>query len=108
LGRPAEATHEADAALLAVHWARVDAVLAQAGTLSGKVLLTRSLPMSKDDTHMLIGHSTSGAETLAAKVPGAHVVSAFGTVPSEVLFPAFERREKAIARLHFTCLNSTG
>ncbi len=43
---------------------------------------------------MVIGHTTSGAEALAAKVPKTFVVSAFSTVPSEVLFPVFERREK--------------
>jgi predicted dinucleotide-binding enzyme len=94
VGTPADAAQDADAVLLAVHWTRLDDVLAQAATLSGKVLLTCSLPMSKDDTHMVIGHTTSGAEALAAKVPGAHVVSAFSTVPSEVLFPVFERRGK--------------
>lgn len=94
VGTPADASDDADALLLAVHWTRLDDVLAQAGTLSGKVPLTCSLPMSKDDTHMVIGHTTSGAETLAAKVRGAHVVSAFSTVPSEVLFPVFERRGK--------------
>jgi len=71
VGTPAEAARDADALLLAVHWTRVDDVLAQAGTLTGKVLLTCSLPMSKDDTHLLIGHTTSGAEALAAKVRGA-------------------------------------
>jgi 8-hydroxy-5-deazaflavin:NADPH oxidoreductase len=93
-GTPAEAARDADALLLAVHWTRVDDVLAQAGNLSGKALLTCSLPMNKDDTHMVIGHTTSGAEALAAKVPRAHVVSAFTTVPSEVLFPVFKRRGK--------------
>jgi 8-hydroxy-5-deazaflavin:NADPH oxidoreductase len=94
VGSPADATRHADAVLLAVHWTRVDDVLAQAGTLSGKALLTCSLPMNKDDTQLVIGHTTSGAEALAAKVRGAHVVSAFSTVPSEVLFPVFERRGK--------------
>lgn len=94
VGTPVEATRDADAVLLAVHWTRVDDVLAQAGNLSGKVLLTCSLPMSKDDSHMVIGHTTSGAEALAAKATGAHVVSAFSTAPSEVLFPIFERRGK--------------
>jgi 8-hydroxy-5-deazaflavin:NADPH oxidoreductase len=41
---------------------------------------------------MALGLSTSGAETLAAKVPGAHVVSASSTAPSEVLFPVFDGR----------------
>ena len=92
-GSPAEAAH-ADAVLLAVHWTRVDDVLAQAGSLKGKTVLTCSLPMSQDDSHLVIGHTSSGAEALAAKLPEAHVVSAFGTVPSEVLFPVFERRGK--------------
>jgi 8-hydroxy-5-deazaflavin:NADPH oxidoreductase len=95
LGTPAEAAGDADALLLAVHWTRVDDVLAQAGTLSGKTLLTCSMPMSADDSRMVVGYSTSGAEILAEKVPGAHVVSAFGTVPSEVLFPVFERRGRS-------------
>jgi predicted dinucleotide-binding enzyme len=56
VGTPADATRDADAVLLAVHWTRVDDVLAQAGTLAGTVLLTRSLPMSKDDMHIVIGH----------------------------------------------------
>jgi predicted dinucleotide-binding enzyme len=52
------------------------------------------LPLSKDDSHLVIGHTRSGAEALAAKVRGAHVVSAFSTVPSEVLFRVFERRRR--------------
>jgi 8-hydroxy-5-deazaflavin:NADPH oxidoreductase len=94
VGTPSDAAKNADALLLAVHWTSVDDVLAQAGVISGKTLLTCSLPMSKDDSRMVIGLTTSGAEALAAKVPGAHVVSAFSTVPSEVLFPVFERRGK--------------
>jgi len=94
VGTPAEATRGADAVLLAVHWTRVDDVLAEAGDLSGKTLLSCSLPMNADDTSMVIGHSTSGAEVLAQKVPGAHVVCAFSTVPSEVLAAVFERRKK--------------
>ena len=84
-------TH-ADAIVLAIHWTRVDDVLAQAGKLSGATVLTCSLPMSKDDTHLVLGLPTSGAEALAAKAPGAHVVSAFSTALSEVLFPVFEGR----------------
>jgi predicted dinucleotide-binding enzyme len=43
----------------------------------------------------LLGHTTSGAEALAKKVPGAEVVSAFNNVPSEVLFGVFKARGKA-------------
>jgi len=94
-GTPEEAARDADAVLLAVHWSRVDDVLKQAGGLSGKVIVTCSLPMNAEDTDLVIAHTSSGAEELSKKVRRAHVVSAFGTVPSEVLFPVFETKRKA-------------
>ena len=89
-GTPAEAAEEADALLLAVHWSRVDDVLKKAGDLSGKVVVSCSLPMNADDTALAIGRTSSGAEKLAKKIPKARVVSAFNTLPSEVLFNVFE------------------
>jgi predicted dinucleotide-binding enzyme len=91
-GTPKEAAQDADALLLAVHWSRADEVLNQAGGVAGKVIVTCSLPMNEADTELLVGHTSSGAEELAKKVPRAAVVSAFGTIPSEVLFPVFEAR----------------
>jgi len=93
-GTPREAAQDADALLLAVHWSRFDDVLKQAGDLSGKVIVTCSLPMNADDTDLVIAHTSSGAEELAKKVPKARVVSAFGTVPSEVLFDVYEAKRK--------------
>lgn len=89
-GTPAEAARDADVVLLAVHWSRVDEVLNQAGDLTGKVIVTCSMPMNADDTELVVGRTSSGAEELAKKAPSAHVVSAFGTVPSEVFFSVFE------------------
>src|SRR5256712_1197163 len=94
-GTPGEAAREADALLLAVHWSRIDDVLHQAGDVSGKVIVSCSLPMNADDADLVIAHTSSGAEALAKRVPKARVVSAFGTVPSEVLFGVFEARRKA-------------
>lgn len=94
-GTPAEAARSADTLLLAVHWSRVDDVLRQASDLSGKVIITCSLPMNTDDTELVVAHTSSGAEELAKKVPEARVVSAFGTVPSEVLFAVYETRGDA-------------
>ncbi len=94
-GTPGEAALDSDALLLAVHWSRVDDVLRQAGDLSGKILLTCSLPMNADDTALTIAHESSGAEALAQKVPRARVVSAFNTVPSEVLAGVFAARRRA-------------
>ena len=94
-GTPGEAAREADALLLAVHWSRVDDALKQAGDVSGKVIVSCSLPMNADDTGLVIAHTSSGAEELARKLPKARVVSAFNTVPSEVLFGVFAARRKA-------------
>ena len=78
--------------LLAVHWSRVDDVLKQAGDLSGTIIVCCSLPMSADDTRLVVAHTSSGAEALAKKVRKAHVVSAFSTVPSEALFDVYRRK----------------
>ncbi len=84
---------ECDVVLLAVHWSRVDEVLKETGPLAGKIVISCSLPMSEDDSGLVLGHTTSGAETLQKKLPKAKVVSAFQTVPSEVFFGVFEKRK---------------
>src|SRR5438477_6184348 len=48
-GTPREAAQEADTVLLAVHWSRIEDVLHQTGDLSGKVIVTCSLPMNEDN-----------------------------------------------------------
>jgi predicted dinucleotide-binding enzyme len=94
-GTPREAAQDADALLLAVHWSRMDDVLKQAGDLSGKVVLSCSLPMNAEDTELVVGGRSSGAEELAKRIPDARFVSAFNTVPSEVLFGVYEAKGEA-------------
>ena len=104
-GTPREAVQEADTLLLAVHWSRIDDVLDRAGVsasaeasadgLSAKVVITCSLPMNDDNTELVVAHTSSGAEELAMMIPKANAVSAFNTVPSEVLFGVYESRNKA-------------
>jgi predicted dinucleotide-binding enzyme len=94
-GTPEDAARDADVLLLAVHWSRVDDVLKQAGDVSGKVIVTCCLPMSSDDSELVVANVSSAAEEVAKKAPRARVVSAFGTVPSEVLFDVFEAKRKA-------------
>jgi 8-hydroxy-5-deazaflavin:NADPH oxidoreductase len=95
---PREAALNADALLLAVHWSRVADVLKKAGDLSGKVIVTCSLPMNADDTKLVIAHTSSGAEALAKKVRKADIVSAFSSVPSEVLFDVFDAKRRTRRR----------
>jgi predicted dinucleotide-binding enzyme len=94
-GTPEEAAAGADAVLLAVHWSRVDDVLKQAGDLSGRTVISTCLPMNAEDTELVLGRTNSGAEALAKKIPKADVVSAFSTVPSEVLFGVYAARKRA-------------
>jgi hypothetical protein len=93
-GTPREAA-ETDAVLLAVHWSRMDDVLGQMGDVSGRVIVTCSLPMNDDNTDLVVAHTSSGAEVLAGRIPKARVVCAFNTVPSEVLFAVYDARRKA-------------
>jgi hypothetical protein len=97
-GTPREAALDADVLLLAVHWSRVADVLEQAGDLSGKVIISCSLPMNASDTALAVAHTSSGAEVLARKVRKASVISAFSTVPSEVLFKVFDARRRTRRR----------
>jgi 8-hydroxy-5-deazaflavin:NADPH oxidoreductase len=91
-GTPREAAENSDVLVLAVHWSRLDHILSQTGPLTGKVTLSCSLPMNQQNTELVIAHTSSGAEALAKKVSDSKVVSAFNTVPSEVLFGVFKAR----------------
>ena len=93
-GTPREAVEDADVVLLAVHWNRVGDVLRKSGSLAGKVLMTCSMPMNDNNTALVVGRTSSGAEQLARKARGARVVSAFSTIPSEVLFDVFRKRKQ--------------
>jgi predicted dinucleotide-binding enzyme len=97
-GTPQDAAKDADALLLAVHWSRIDDVLTQAGNLTGKVIVSCSLPMNEQNTELILGRTTSGAEELVHKVRNASVVGAFNSVPSEVLFGVFDARRRKSGR----------
>ncbi len=91
-GTPAEAVQSADAVLLAVHWSRIEDVLARAGELDGRVVLNCCVPLDLENRDLVVGTTTSGAEELARMRPGARFVSAFNTSPSEALPEVFAAR----------------
>jgi predicted dinucleotide-binding enzyme len=78
-GTPRDAVLDADAVLLAVHWLRTNDVLKHTGDLSGKVIITCSLPMNEANTELVIASSSSGAEELARmaalELSHLHVIS---------------------------------
>ena len=93
-GTVAQALEGADAALLAVRWAQIDDVLEQAGDMDGLTVLNCSVPLNDDDTALVYGPHTCGAEELARLRPKARWVSCFNTSPSESFDPVFARRER--------------
>ena len=102
-GTPREAALDTDALLFAVHWSRVADVLKQAGDLSGKAIISCSLPMNASDTalavarHHLAPRCSRGR--FARRTSSPHSVY----VPSEVLFDVFgaKRRRRRRPSLMF-------
>lgn len=103
-----EAAMGADVILLGVHRSQVDDVLSLAGDLAGKTVITCSLPMTVDDSALAIGHLSSGAEELAARMTGTHVVSAFSSTPSEVLSEVFDTKGSQSHPTLIYCGDDTG
>lgn len=69
----------ADATILATPFAAASEVIAAAGGFAGHILIdaTNPLSMTEHGLGLTIGHDTSGAETIAAMAPGAHVFKTF-------------------------------
>ncbi len=81
----ADAVHAADMVVLAVPYGAVDEVLAQANCWTGKVVIDITNPISPDYMSLTIGHSTSAAEEIQKRAPGAVVLKAFNTIFAEML-----------------------
>lgn len=73
-----------DVVVLAVPWEAVPSVLAQAGDLSGKVLIDCTNPI-RWENGPVVAIEGSGAQEIAKRTPGAKVVKAFNTLGAEHL-----------------------
>ena len=80
-GTVAEATRETNVIILATPWEAAPAALQACGDVTGKLIVdcTNPLRMGAAGLELTMGYDTSGAEQLAALVPGAHVVKAFNS-----------------------------
>ncbi|WP_167306256.1 hypothetical protein [Caballeronia arationis] len=64
-GAPWQAVEHAEPVLLAAHWLGRDDVLAQAGDLRGKTVLTCTMPLDASSSERVVVHTDSGAESIA-------------------------------------------
>ena len=76
VGSNADAVAFGDVVVLAVPFAAVDAALADAGPLSGRVLWSCVNALRSDLTGLAVGFDNSAAEEVARRAPDAQVVSA--------------------------------
>ena len=75
-----EVARDSEAVFLAVPFGAIDDVVREVGgELTGKIVVDVTNALNPDMT-LAVGHTTSGAEELQKKVPGARVVKAFNTV----------------------------
>jgi len=100
LGATAEGVAEAAAwgevVVLATPWMAVPEVLAAAGSLEGKILLEATNPLKPALAGLELGLDTSGAEKVAALVPGAKVVKIFNTIGANHMMDAHIGGQKAL------------
>jgi predicted dinucleotide-binding enzyme len=76
VGSNAETAAFGDVVILAVPFAAIDAALADAGSLRGRVLWSCVNALRPDYTGLAIGFDNSAAEEVARRAPGARLVAA--------------------------------
>jgi len=79
------AAESADLLCFCIPWQHADAVLDQLGDLTGKIVVDVSNPETPDWSSLALGHTTSGAERIAARLGGARVIKAFNYIYGELL-----------------------
>jgi 8-hydroxy-5-deazaflavin:NADPH oxidoreductase len=94
-GTVAEAASFGEVVVLTTPWDAVQEALEEAGDLAGKILLDCTNPLLPDLSDLEIGHTTSGAEQVAAWAPGAVVVKVFNTVGFNAMANPFFGEERA-------------
>ena len=96
----AEAAAASDVVLIATPWRATRQGIESAGSLTGKILIDATNPLSAGLDGLELGNTSSGGEQVASWAPGAKVVKAFNTIGFNVMAnPRFGDR----AALLFYC-----
>jgi predicted dinucleotide-binding enzyme len=89
LDAPAAANEQAAAAsdvvVLCTPWQGTEQAVKACGDLTGKVLIDGTNPLTADVTALEVGHTTSGAEQVAAWSPGARVCKAMNQIGAPLM-----------------------
>jgi predicted dinucleotide-binding enzyme len=74
-----------DVVVLCTPWQGTEDAVKGCGDLSGKVLIDCTNPLTPDVAALEIGHTTSGAEQVAAWAPGARVCKAMNQIGAPMM-----------------------
>lgn len=87
LAAPAEAAAGAELVVLALPWAAAEAAVRALGPLDGRVVVDCMNPLGpvEGGLGLTLGHTTSGAETVARWLPRARVVKTLNQVGAEII-----------------------
>lgn len=98
-GASVEALGKAEIVVMAMKYPQAIEVVSEpavAQALSGKLVIDVTNPLADDFMSLTLGYTSSAAEEIAARLPGAHVVKAFNTVFASVLALRAEGREVSV------------
>jgi predicted dinucleotide-binding enzyme len=80
---PAKAVQHSEVVLLSVRWSSIDDALRACGPLDGKIVIDCMNPITPN-LELAVGLTSSAAEEIAKRAPGARVVKAFNTAFAEL------------------------
>jgi hypothetical protein len=75
----------ADVVVLCTPWQATEEAVKACGDLTGRVLIDCTNPLTPDFTALEVGHTTSGAEQVAAWAPGARVCKAMNQIGAPMM-----------------------
>jgi len=103
LGAPAatnaDAAANSDVVVLCTPWQGTEQAVSACGDLSGKIVIDCTNPLTPDFSALEVGHTTSGAEKVAAWAPGARVCKAVNQIGA----PMMDHPQLSIAPVMFIC-----